>query len=389
MLSNIELFTQTLNIFNRDEELKCIIPTTNECGHLTVELSDTGEKLCSLCGELLQQNNLVIENISTMNQRRKRDCTIFNCIPSFISEKTRELSIDIYRFVTNNMSTRTMRKEILLACVHRASLICGESVSFDDLVEISGIKPCKLCRGINYVSDGIVKSSQYSTPFFQNDIMIINSLMRNIGLEEQIPYIAEIVKIITKTSIIFNVSHYKSVVCGCIYFWLNINERNISLPNFSKEVNVSHMTIKKKHFEIKVVILRYLLKKIFSNLLNKCIPKYSGRKRSKIPGTLYEPHLKLYVENYKDCNNIKVKNIENKYLPIDDVTDIQQWNILLDTKYFDDVGYEYNLDIKLLINSRDVVFNCTKYDDKNRENGKNIISNTIIDEMATLHDSIN
>ena len=335
--SNLDLFKQTIKIFEEDisDGSKTNTPM---CPHTTIETCDSGEKLCSLCGELLHQNNLIVENIGSMKQRRKRECTLFNDIPHFISEKTRDVAIDIYREVTKNTNTRTMRKAILIACVHRASTICEESVSFDDLIEISGLKSFKACRGINYVSESLSKNSQYATHFFRSDSMIISSLMKNIGLEDQTPHIANIVKIVTNSSSLFNISHYKSVVCGCIFFWLVINERNISLAKFAQEVNVSHMTIKKKHFEIKVVILRYLLKKIFSNLLKKCIPKYSGRVKSKFPGTLYEPHLKLYVENYKNEDEIAVKNIENKYLPIDDVTDIQQWNILLDTKYYDEIG---------------------------------------------------
>lgn len=381
MHSNIDLFKQTIELFERDSDSRSDDDSVS-CDHPMVETFDSGEKLCSVCGEVLQHGNFIVENIGTMKQRRRRECTIFNGIPCFLAERTRDVAIDIYRLVTKNTSNRTMRKAILLACVHRASVICEESVSFDDLVEMSGIKAYKACRGINYVSESLSKSSEYSTPFFQSDAMIVKSLMRNIGLEDQAPHVAQIVKIVNRTSSIFNVSHYKSVVCGCIYFWLSTNERNISMSRFAQEVNVSHMTIKKKHFDIKTVMLRNLLRKIFSNLLTRCLPKYTGRVHSNAPGSLYEPHLKLYVENYADAHNIRVRNHDSMYLPIEDVTDIRQWNILLDTKYYDDIGNELQLDIELVVHARDVTFNCTKYDDRNRENGKNIIANTIIEEIA-------
>lgn len=382
MSSNFDLFKMTVEqlISESDSDSN---HDFSSCCHPMIETIDSGEKLCSLCGQVLQQTNLVVENIGSMNQRRKRECTIFNSIPSFIAEKTRDLAIDIYRLVTKNSSNRTMRKAILLACVHRASIICKESLSFDDLVEMTGIKPYKACRGINYVADSLSKSSEYATSFFQCDVMIVNSLLRSMGLEDQVPYVSVIIGFVNSCSSIFNVSHYKSVVCGCIYFWLSLNERNISLSKFASEVNVSHMTIKKKHFEIKIVLLRLVLQKIFSNLLVRCIPKFNGRFRSESFGTLYEPRSKLIVENFSDPKAIRVRNIDNRYLPIEDVSNIAEWNILLDTKYFDDIGNEYVLEVQLLCNSRDVSFNCTKYDDRNRENGKNVIANTIIQEISS------
>ena len=385
MNSDIDLFRQTMEIFekevdNRSEDSDDTKMET--CDHSVVETCDSGERMCVVCGELLQYSNFIVENIGSMKQRRKRECTIFNDIPFFLSEKTRDVAIEIYRIVMEKTSNRTMRKAILLACVHRASVICNESLSFDDLVELSGIKSYKACRGINYVSDSLSKESKYSTPFFQSDAMIVKSLMRNIGLEQQARNVSEVVTIVNKTSSIFNVSHYKSVVCGCIYFWLATNERNMSMAKFAQSVNVSHMTIKKKHYEVKIVILRYLLRKIFSNLLTMCQPKYNGRVKSPVVGTLYQPHLRLYIENYSDVEKIRVRNGEGLYLPIEDVSDIQQWNILLDTKYYDDIGNELLLDVKLVVQSRDVIFNCTKYDEYNRENGKNIISNTVIKEMT-------
>jgi len=345
------------------------------------DVGDGGEKICAICGELLQENYLVVENLSAMKQRRKRECTLFDEIPFFISEKTRDTAIDIFRLVMGNTTNRTMRRAVLLACVHRASILCKESVSFDDLIEITNIKAHKACRGINYVAEKLHKNSAYEIPFFQSDVMVINSLMRNIGLEDQTKYVAKVVSIVKNTSGLLNSSHYKSVVCGCIFFWLKVNERNILRRQFAQKVKVSDMTIKKKHFEVKVDVLRYLMKKIFSNLLQNCVSRFGGRKKSKIQNTLYKPKDELFIENYDDTRDIKVRNGEGKYLPIDDVTDILQWNILMDTDWYDSNGYEFSLNVTVVVYNKDVAFNFTKYDERNKENGKNIVANTIIEHM--------
>lgn len=387
MATNLLLFQQAMEEFehNSDNESRSSSENNEDesapCLHPMFDIGDGGEKICAICGELLQENYLVVENLSAMKQRRKRDCTLFDEIPFFISEKTRDTAIDIFRLVMENTTNRTMRRAVLLACVHRASILCKESISFDDLIELTDIKPHKACRGINYVAEKLQKNSTYEIPFFQSDVMVINSLMRNIGLEHQTEYVAKIVSIVKNTSGLLNSSHYKSVVCGCIFFWLMVNERNILRRQFAQKVKVSDMTIKKKHFEVKIIVLRYLMKNILSNLLQKCVTRFGGRKKSPVQNTLYKPKDELFIENYDDAQNIKVKNGDDRYLPIDDVTDILQWNILMDTEWYNTQGYEFSLNVTMTIQNKDVVFNFTKYDEYNKENGKNIVANTIIDHM--------
>lgn len=389
--ANLLLFQQAMEEFKNDKKSRTSsfssVSEYNEeestlCIHPMYDIGDGGEKICAICGELLQENYLVVENLSTMKQRRKRECTLFDDIPFFISERTRDTAIDIFRLVMGNTTNRIMRRTVLLACVHRASILCKENISFDDLIELAGIKPHKACRGINYVAGKLHKNSVYEIPFFQSDVMVIMSLMRIIGLEDQTAYVAKVVSIVNNTSGLLNSSHYKSVVCGCIYFWLVVNERNILRRQFAQKVKVSDMTIKKKYFEVKVVVLRYLMKEIFSNLLQKCVTRFGGRKKSKVQNTLYKPKDELYIENYDDIQNIKVKNSEGRYLPIDDVTDILQWNILMDTEWYNSYGYEFSLNVNISIHNKDVVFNYIKYDDNNKENGKNIVANTIIEHMS-------
>lgn len=377
-MANLYLCQEIMNDFNS----KPTNVADTSCVHPFFDVGDNGEKICAVCEELVQENYLVVENLSAMKQRRKRACTLFDDIPPFISETTRDTAIDIFRIVMGTPMNRTMRRAILLACVHRASILCKESISFDDLIELTNIKPCKACKGINYVADKLQKNSTYEIPFFQSDVMVIHSLMRSIGLEDQTKYVTRVVDIVSKSSCMLNNSHYKSVVCGCIFFWLMINDRNISMGQFAKKVKVSHMTIKKKNYEVKIIILRYLLKYIFSHLLQKCTPRFDGRKKSPIECTLYKPKDEFSVENYKDPCNISVKNYEGMCLPIDDVTDITQWNILLDTEWYDSNGYEFSLNVRLFCHNSDVVFNFTKYDERHRENGKNIVCNSIIEYLT-------
>lgn len=368
MMSNIELFRQ----INKTPVLD-VPQISPQCEHLIYDILNNYEKVCVLCGELLEENCLVNDNITSLKQRRKRECTLFDEIPHFLSEKTRDTAIDIYRNVMGDTIDRTLRKAILFACIHRASIICRESLSFDDLIEYSGIKPQKACRGINYIVDKLQKNSEYTVSFFHSDEMIIQSIMKNIDLEDQVPYINEIVKIISATSNLFNTSHYKSVVCGCVYFWLTINKCNISLAQFSQKVKVSYITIKKKYFDIKIILIKYLMRYILSNLLQKCDPrdlKYEP---------LYNKELGFCVEDWDILEKIKIKNSKNYYLPLNNVSDLLQWNIILNTTYTSlTSNNQYVLNITLEIKNKDIYFDFTHYNDANNENGSNIMNNTII-----------
>ena len=373
-MSKIHLLKQVRELF-KDENIFVDV----ECSHFET-IVENGSKICIECGLLLEENCLVVQG-NFLKQRKQIECSLYNEIPNFISNKTKEKTVEIYKFVTGNTIYRTLRKAIILACLHRASIICNEPICFDDLLEITGLKASKASKGINYVSNNIPKNSEYNAPFF-NDKMLLNSIMANLKLEEHAPFVENIIVSVKANSNIFNNSHYKSVVCGCIYFWLKINSFNVTVKHFASKVKVSMMTISKKYLMVKEVIYKCVMKKFLSSLLLNCKPRHGTKITSNMVDVLIEPREKYQVFNYDDWQKIVVKDSDNVELPLDDVSDIEEWNLLLNVKYYNEEGTEFGLNLFLKKNNRDLSFDFKKYDERNETSGANILKNIIIEKFT-------
>lgn len=375
-MSNFELFKQVQLFFQKTESLE----DDDKCFHneTTVE---GGTKICMECGQLLEENCLVVQSSAGMRQRKRDECSIYKEIPTFISQKTKEKTIEMYKNITDKNMYRTLRKSIILGCLHRACILCNEPVCYDDLLEMMELKANKASKGINYVSTNIPKDSEYSIPFF-NDKMLIDSIMTNLGLESHTYYIKNMVSLVKQNSDIFNNSHYKSVVCGCIFLWIQMNNINITIKQFSVKMKISIGTMVTKYKNVKTVVLKTIMKELFSELLSNCKTRYGTKITSKVKGVLIEPREKYEVYNFSDISNITVKDCDGEELPLNDVTDIEDWNLLTDVKYYDHEGSEYGLNVCITETKKDITINFDKYNERNSVSGERILESVIIKTLS-------
>jgi transcription initiation factor TFIIIB Brf1 subunit/transcription initiation factor TFIIB len=380
--SKLELFKEAQLLFEQEKSSdEDSIQDDDFCIHVEIT-NENGSLICIECGQLLQENCLIVQNNGGMKQRKRAECSLYNDIPFFISQKTKDKAIEMYKFVTGKSVYRTLRKAIILACLHRASIICEEPICFEELIKLIGIKTHKASRGVNFVSTNIPKDSEYNIPFF-NDTMLIDSIMSTLGLSDHAHYIRNMIKLIKEKSDIFNTSHYKSVVCGCIFFWLKLNNLGMSLKQFSTKVDVSSMTVNKKYFIIKSVILKAIMPQLFSKLLLHCIPKY-GKRITKFTqkNALIEPREKFVVYNHSDYTKLTVNDSDGSILPLDDVTNIEDWNLLLDVKYYDNTGIEYVLNVHLFVTNKDIILDFTKYNDRNKQDGMSLLYTILLQKIS-------
>ena len=186
----------------------------------------------------------------------------------------------------------------------------------------------------------------------------------------------------------FNTSHYKTIICGCIYYWISLHG-NVSFVEFASKVNVSVMTIKKKYLGIKLTIYRYALRFILRSLLKASRKVISGVRCPDVTdkeNCLTNLTYNLTIENF-ESGHLKVWNNVDKYLPLDEVTDLSEWNYLLDTVYYDKDNYEYKLNVHLKKSTSklsDLIFNFKQYDAYNQVSGALITKTAIIDAIKTL-----
>lgn len=374
-MSNFSLYQHALELCKKTAPKEVAL-----CKHMETT-NDSGRIVCLDCGQMLKENFLVDQicsNIIGMKKRKKNECSIYHEIPMYIPQHIKDITIDIYKIVTGSEIFRnTFRKSLILACLHRASILNQVPLYFDDMLEMFGLNTHEANKGISFVANNISKGSEYSIPFFNDEISIM-SVLSNIGMKSILPNVSKIFSIIKKKSEILNNSHCKSVVCGSIYFLIKHRNFSLTLKQFAVKVKMSEMTIIKKYLIISSVMLKYSMKELFSILLTNCKPKFEHI-YSPIQNTLYDPIDKLYIKNYK--TQITVVDSTGFILPLDDVDDLDEWNMLLNKKYYDDKGNEYSLLIQIFENTRDILLDFKKYDTANSQHGQSILTTLLLENI--------
>ena len=102
---------------------------------------------------------------------------------------------------------------------------------------------------------------------------------------------------------------------------------------------------------------------------------------------MYNPDKKLLIANFFTPDSITVvphtharSNPLYKPLPLDEVGDIKEWNILLDQKYYD-MTQIYTLNVFISKNTRDLVIDFKKYNEINKVDGNMLLKNILVQKF--------
>ena len=352
------------------------------CPHLEVHTDDK-KKVCMDCGEILSEGYLMIQPGNNMQKRKKYEPCLYKDLPFFVSAKTKEMTLEMYRVVTRTEVFRnTFKRSILFACLHRSSILCGEGICFDDIMELMNLKTHEASKGINYVTTHIDKNSSYTIPLFTDELSTA-AIISSLGVNIDPDVVKQLFAIVKHRSDILNSSHYKSVVCGCIFFWMRMNNVPMSVKQFVHKINMTDLTIVKKYTAISAVILKMVLKELYSFVLTKTPNKRSRKSKEKRisasrENTLYLAKNKLTVLNYKNKSDITVVTQGGNMLPLDDVDDITEWNLLLNNVYYDHKGNTIYPGIIVVQTTKDVYINFTCFDNATGLNGKEVLRTMIV-----------
>jgi transcription initiation factor TFIIIB Brf1 subunit/transcription initiation factor TFIIB len=355
---------------------------SNICPHNEIHTDDK-KKVCMDCGEILSEGYLIVQPGNNMQRRKRNESSLYRDIPFFISSKTKEMTLEIYRTVTGTeMFRNTFKRAILFACLHRASIICGEGMCFDDIMDLMNLKTHEAGKGVNYVTTHIDKNSIYIIPLFTDEVSI-SAIISSLGINIDPDIVKQLFQIIKYHSDILNNSHYKSVVCGCIFFWMKMNNIPMTIKQFVKKINMTELTIVKKYTAISTVILKMVLKELYTFVLTKTPKKRSRKikaKRISAPkeNTLYLSKDKLTINNYKSKDDIVVTTHGGNTLPLDDVDDITEWNMLLNNVYYDHKGNTISPGLVVVQTTKDLYINFTCFDGATGLNGKEVLRSLII-----------
>jgi len=358
---------------------------------------DNGKKICLQCGELLEERYIAnhhSSNIIGMKKRRKNDLPIYNDIPSYIEQQIKDITIEIYQKATANKIFRnTSKKSIILASLHRASALAGNHISYYDLLDMFTLKQHEANKGFAILSSNIPKKSEFTLKFNQDkeEMISINSKLRKLGMNTPLMFnlVANVFNLVKEKSDIINTSQPNSIICGCIYFWIVYTCIKKTDEEFSKTVGISKMTLLKVYVSVCDVVFNSILKAFFSILLKNCIPKLvddppkykSILKKSK--NLLYGPgplQMLIYEPFDQDAITVMCKQSKTEFieLPLDNVDDTLEWNILLNHQYYDLMNV-FMVDVQLICKQgRDMYFDFTEYDKKNKQQGSNLMKDLLI-----------
>lgn len=401
---HLKLFEQALKLVAKEfQESKLkrqdSVESDYSCKHDETS-NDNGKKTCLECGELLEENYIATQhssNIIGMKKRRKSESSLYNDIPFYIEQHIKDITIEIYQKATANKIFRnTSKRSIILASLHRASALAGNHISYYDLLDMFLLEQHEANKGFAILSSNIPKKSEFTLKFNQTkeELISINSKLRKLGMDTKIMFnlVANVFNLVKDKSDIVNTSQPNSIICGCIYFWIVYTRISKTDDEFSKTVGISKMTLLKVYVAVCDVVFNYILKSFFTVLLKNCTPKpiegqpkyKSTLKKSK--NMLYGPIDRMLVYEPFDSDKIRVtpqpskrdKLIEVEDLPLDDVYDTQEWNLLLNKQYYSPTDV-YMLFVTLVRKKdKEMYFDFTEYDKNNETDGVELLRSLLI-----------
>lgn len=372
-----------------DEVFKCLPsgsttkkPFKPSCPHDNVCCDEGDKKICLDCGELLQESYTLTINYNSgfcMTNRKTTDPSIYTGIPDFVDRDLKELTIKIYEVVTGKKHFRNKtKKSILLACLHRASVLKQSPISYYELLDMYKLKQHEANYGFIVLSSNIPKDSEYFIVFDQTreEIIGINSKLKQLKIEDPDSFLFRAVVntflLLKNNSNSVNNSQYTSVIYGCIYFWIvHYLDKNIDIDSFAKRAKISKTTLLKNYINVSDIVFKYILKAVFSELLKNCvefqIEKPNAHKNKFLKKNVnisdleyYNPDEECIIRNPFDVINITCE-IRGNILPLDSVNDILEWNLLLNKCYYTSTTIRM-LNVSLNLCPKDIYFDFSKYD---------------------------
>ena len=260
LFSKLNEYKEKQNEKTKEQDNKHI----SHCEHVIKKKKNMN--VCEKCGILLEYNNfnnkewISYSNKYTLNPirvqlRKIHDKSIYNDIDKFNFDKNIAfIANETYKQITYDQIFRgRSRKAIIFACVIHAFKKMNKPQNHDKILKQFQINRKSGLFGLRYLNVNIskkeknpFKSKKYITP-----VVIIKEVMSYFnGTTEQIEEVKQLYTLVKNKSSKINRSRPKSVANALVYYWIQKNNININLHQFSKKVNMSELTINRLVKEI-------------------------------------------------------------------------------------------------------------------------------------------
>ncbi len=234
------------------------------CNHSNV-LFQKGSTLCGDCGiEVAQEGEdddkhweyygiIDIKNSSDRCYIKKtKDKTIYQDLVNMnISDHIKDIANDIYIEVCKGKTHRgARRRSIVFASIFHSYKISNNPQSCESLIKIFKIKRKDALKGLKFINANAVKDSPIRTVYITPEDLIRGFLTKFQVSDDKRDEIIDIYNFVKDKSVILNRSRPQSVASGIIYYWIRLNDRHISIKDFTKKVDLSELTVSKMAKEI-------------------------------------------------------------------------------------------------------------------------------------------
>lgn len=239
------------------------------CPHTEV-ITEKGATICTECGEEIarkithnkewryygQGDNKRSSDPNRVQMRKTEERSIFKDVETLgFSEKVVTKANQIYSEVTNGKIFRgNSRKSIVFACIFHAFKMQGKPQAHSQLIETFGLNRRTGLQGMKYVSLNAPKKSNIRTTYI-TPMDLIEDIMKQFGATEvQKTEVKNLYKKIKNKSSRLNRSRPQSVASGLVYYWICARQKDISLKEFTKKVDLSELTVNRIAKEISDVL---------------------------------------------------------------------------------------------------------------------------------------
>jgi len=250
---------------NKKTENKCETNITSKCLH-TETVKENDIISCCNCGEVIKkvianerewryygsQDSKRASDPSRVQIRKVESRSIHKDVETLgFSENIVNTADKLYNQVTKGSIYRgNSRKAIVFACIFHAYKLQGNHQLPEDLIALFGLDRKNGLKGLKIVNVNAPKDSPIHNTSI-TPIHIIRQIMLKFDANEtMIQEVNELYKKINNRSSKLNRSRPQSVAAALTFYWICINNRKITIKDFSKKVELSELTISKNAKEI-------------------------------------------------------------------------------------------------------------------------------------------
>lgn len=257
-MSNVKPKMSDFSIFEKftpKAHLETPPSAQEECVHENV-LTDNGMSMCSDCGlEIHKTNTTDVKNLIEPNRcfmRKSKEKTIYQDLQNLnISDHIKDIANDIYVECCNGKVHRgARRKAIIFASVFHAYKLDNSPQSCESLIKLFQMKRKDALKGLKFINEHTPKKSPIKSLYITPEHIIHEFLSHFHVSEDKKNEILDMYHSVKDKSVILNRSRPQSVASGVIWYWICTNQKQISIKEFIKKVDLSELTVNKMAKEI-------------------------------------------------------------------------------------------------------------------------------------------